>query len=973
MKRHKLTFCLLLLLAPLLSSGQYYSAGTDPARARWRQISTGSYRIIYPREIDSLARRYAFLFEKATPHVMAPLKAKTPSIPVVLHPYTIFSNGMVVWAPKRMELYTTPPPSSYAQKWEKQLVLHETRHVGQMSKLSQNFFRFAEYIIGQQSQGIAAGGYVTKWMLEGDAVLSETEHSFSGRGREAAFLMPYRAYLLDGISFSWDTWRFGSYKYDTPNEYTLGYYLLSTLQYRQGKPFLSDIFDVVTKRPLVPFVNLKAFKRSTGQTRIQNWDSATELMRAIWNRQLAQNGPLTPYHTITDSVPTPKIALNRRGEQKRPSVDYANYESITALSAGSVYAFYNNLNRGTSLVEIGSHGQRKHIRYVGNVSSPMTEGGGKLYWTELVPGLRWEQESFSLLRSYDPKSHAFSTLSKKSRYFSPSLSPSSQKIAVVHAAITGASELHIIHVSDNSLWASYLAPDQGQIQSSAWISESLLYASVLTDSGLGIYALDLNMATWNTIISPQSQTISRLRYQDGLLLFSSDLNGVDNIYALDPTATPVQLFALTHAKYGAFDPFPMGDTLYYTHYTHAGLRPVFTPVNSLQWKRANFSAPYESSITKELSQQAAFRLDTVAVPEYPHYPSKPYRKATHLIRVHSWAPLYFNPTDNISSMSMEELYNTALPGAMIFSQNTLSTAVAHIGYAYHNGFHAGHLKFTYRGWYPVIELSGDLNDRKAIAYKVETDTSNTLKSKVVDLENSSFRASANIYIPFNLRSRGWVRGLIPRLLFSFRNDQYFSPNREAFDYYTSLQAGIQYYQYRSLTIRNIFPRWGFGVSLQTLSVPWMQDAFGSELYLMAYGYIPGIAANQGIRIRATAQRQWSEGKLYYLSNVASWPRGYDNQISEEFYGLSIDYAIPVWLHDKSIGGLIYFKRLQFIPFVDYAQNRNHRGTDQLLSAGADLLLQFHVLRIGSPISAGVRSIVNKEGTPRFEMLFNIAI
>jgi hypothetical protein len=865
-----------------------------------------------------------------------------------------------------MELYTTPPTFPYPQNWEKQLVLHETRHVGQMSKLSQHFFHVAEYLIGQQSQGLAAGGYVSKWMFEGDAVLSETEHSFSGRGRQASFLMPYRAFLMDSISFSWDIWRFGSYKYQVPNDYQFGYYLLSAIRYGSRMDFLSDIYDKITKRPYIPYVSQMAYRETTGKTYTTSWTYATDIMRSIWNQQLLQNGTLSPYHTLTDSVSAPK--------NNRPETAYADYESITVISIDSVYAFYRNLNRTQSLVRIDSSGQRRHVRFVGNVNSDITEGGGKLYWTEIIPDLRWEQASFSLLRSYDPKTNTITSLSQKSRYQSPSISPSALIVAVVHTFVAGGSALHLLATSDGTYLTSYPAPENGQIQSSAWASESLLYAAVLTDSGVGIYALDLETETWNTIVQPQYQTIARLSFHNGLLWFGSDLNGIDNVYVIDPHTIPAQLFMLTNAKYGAFCPYLYRNTLYYTNFTHAGSRPVSVPVDSLVWKRANFNQPYESPIAKELSQQVQFRIDTVGIPDRPNYHSKPYRKVPNLFRVHSWAPIYYNALDNIVSLSLEDLYHTVSFGAMLFSQNTLSTAVTQLGYAYRNGFHAGHLKFIYRGWYPVVELSGDLNDRNVHTYKIRKGENNqSVSVRDTLFGKPSLRASANVYIPFNLRSKGWVRGLIPRLYLSFRNDQYYLLGKEVFDHYSSLQYGIQYYQYRPMTVRNIFPRWGFGLSLQTASVPWMRDAFGAELYMMAYGYLPGLFSNQGIRLKAAYQRQWIEGKRYYLSNLASFPRGYESKASLEYTGFSIDYAIPIWLGDKSLGSIFYFKRLQINPFADWAHNRNQRGTERLYAVGADLLLQFHFFQIGSPISAGVRSIVKADGTTAFQMLFDIAI
>ena len=974
MKTKKPALLICLLLTPLVVWGQFYTNGTDPARTQWNQIEAGKYSIIFPREIDSLARRYAFLLEKATPFVMAPLRAKTPSIPVVLHPYNMYSNGMVVWTPKRMELYTTPPGSSYAEKWEKQLVLHETRHVAQMSKLSQNFFRFAQFFIGQQSQGISAGGYVTKWMLEGDAVLSETEHSFSGRGREAAFLMPYRAYLSEGISFSWDIWRFGSYKYFTPNQYAFGYYLLSAMRFDNRTDFFSDIFDMVTKRPYMPFINPIAFRKAVGLSRTQSWESSTTLMRSLWEEQSLMNGDTTPFQTLIDPVSSPISGSKTKNLSKKPTSQYANYESITLLSSGSIFSIYHNLDRASSLVQVLSNGTKRHRKYVGYVSSDLIAGENKLFWTEIIPHVRWEQESYSLLRSYDTKSKRINSLSTKSRYLFPSISPSAQIIAVVHASLSGESELHLLTAAEGTLIASYPAPDKGHLQSSAWASDSLLYAVVLTDSGLGVYALDMTRSIWSQIVPPQHQNISRLQYHDGLLWFGSDLNGTDNIYVLDPHTSPAQLFVMTNANYGAFGPFPSKNTLYYTNYTYAGLRPVFTPIDNLQWKRAQFDHPYESPIAKTLSQQVHFRLDTVAVPETLPYTSRPYQKALHLFRIHSWAPVYYNAMDNIASLSMEELYHTVSPGAMLFSQNTLSTAEVQMGYAYRNGFHLGSLKYIYSGWYPVIELSADINDRYAYSNKLNLGENNRLETKRDTLNNSSLRGSLNIYVPFNFRSKGWVRGFIPRLYLSYRNDKYYVPNSEKYHYYSSTQVGSNYYQYRTMTPNNLFPRWGFGLSTQFAFSPSLQELFGSELYMSAYGYFPGFSVNQGVRLRIMGQRQWMDGKRYYLSNLVSWPRGYStSRSSEKYLGCSLDYAIPVWLGDATIGNALYLKRLVMIPFADWAFNKNHEGTERLFSVGTDLTFEFHALKIGSPIKAGIRMVRRSTGYTFCEMLFDIVI
>ena len=964
MKKNRLIVSCCLLCSPLLLTGQFYNAGSDPAGSRWRQIEAGAFKIIYPQEIDSLAQRYAWLFEKATPYVMDPLKANTPSLPVVLHPYTLFSNGMVVWAPKRMELYTSPPAFTYAQKWEKQLVLHETRHVGQMSKLSQNVFKMAEYLVGQQAEGIAAGGYLPTWILEGDAVLSETEHSFSGRGREAAFMMPYKAYLSEGISFSLDKWRFGSYKNSVPNRYQFGYFMLSALRFHRQSDFLSGVFEEIARRPYIPFISRIAFGRHTGYSHDQAWGAGSEIMGAIWNRDLLKGGRLTSFETLTDPVLPP-----RTGKQLSK---YANYESVIPYAQDSVYALYSSLDRALSLVRIDSTGNRTFLRYMGYLSGDLTQGGGTLYWTEIVPGLRWEQESFSLLRAYNPQTNVLTTLSRKSRYLHPSVSPSGQIIGVAYASVTGASALHLLDSARGVLIQMYAAPDQGQIQSSTWATDSLLYAAVLTDSGLGIYALDIESGRWSRVVPPQYRSITRLHYADGLLYFSSDLNGTDNIYALDPHAVPVRLFGLTHARNGAFGPQLKKDTLYYAEYTYAGLRAVFAPVDSLKWKIASFEQPYVFPLAEQLSRQASFRLDTVKVPDYPFCSSKPYSKAANLFRIHSWAPVYYD-VDDVAALSLDRWYDVAAPGVLVLSQNTLSTAISQFGYSYRNGFHAGHLKFTYQGWYPVIELSAHLNERKANRVSMEKREDNRWHSVRDTLDNPNFSMSANVYIPFSFQGGGWIRGFIPRVHLIYRNDRYYSLEKSSFTPYATLQSGIQYYQYRPMALRNIYPRWGFGLSAYWVTALGMGDVFGTEFFAQVYAYLPGLFVNQGLRLKAVWQRQWTDGKLYYLSNLASWPRGYSNQPSEKYTGISADYAIPIWLGDWSLGRILYLKRLQLIPFADWAKNQKGKVTERVYSAGADVLVDFHAFRIGSPICAGFRSAFRADGSPVFEMLFSVKV
>jgi len=160
--------------------GQFYDNGQDPASLKWYRIETPHFRLIFPESFLSEANRLAGILDYSAPYVNYSLNSHPKKIPVIIHNQNTFSNGMVVWAPKRVEFYTVPDPNSYPQDELEQLALHELRHVAQLEKINRKFTGALGYVTGE----LAAGGLsamIPLWFMEGDAVASETILSHSGR------------------------------------------------------------------------------------------------------------------------------------------------------------------------------------------------------------------------------------------------------------------------------------------------------------------------------------------------------------------------------------------------------------------------------------------------------------------------------------------------------------------------------------------------------------------------------------------------------------------------------------------------------------------------------------------------------------------------------------------------------------------------------------------------------------------------
>ncbi|MEI7513535.1 MAG: hypothetical protein WCJ74_02860, partial [bacterium] len=178
-------------------SAQYYVIGQDPASVKWMQIKTGNFTIIFPKGFENnaqkLANTFAVVHEKASATIGMPPK----KMPIVIHNRSVSSNAFSLWAPKRIEFYSCPPQDNYAQDWLDQLAIHEYRHAAQINTLNTGFTKALSWLFGEQISATSLGLFVPSWLMEGDAVATETALSYSGRGRIPSFEMRIRAQILE--------------------------------------------------------------------------------------------------------------------------------------------------------------------------------------------------------------------------------------------------------------------------------------------------------------------------------------------------------------------------------------------------------------------------------------------------------------------------------------------------------------------------------------------------------------------------------------------------------------------------------------------------------------------------------------------------------------------------------------------------------------------------------------------------------
>jgi hypothetical protein len=957
-------------LFALTLQAQFYNTGTEPGTVRWRQIKTDKFTIIYPQGVDSLAQRYAWLFDRSYRAIAEPLRARLSRTPVVLHPYNLNSNGVVVWAPRRMELITTPSVTGYAQMWDKQLVAHETRHVAQMNRLHSGAFKYLHYLIGEQSEGLGAGIYLAGWFLEGDAVVSETAFSRTGRGRQPEFLMPIKAYMANGTRFSWDMWLNGSYRYAIPNEYQMGY-LLTSYAYRQsGKYLFGDVLRYITRRPLNIPPPTRGLIKYGGASEQAFFRQALAFQTQLWR----QEDSLRPIdRNLQPLVVFPK------------NETYRSYRSVVAVDTHSVAAVRTDLSQPRRLVAVDNNGHETFLKYAGAINSTVKKQGDELYWTATVPHERWEQVSFSVLQSYNLTTKKLRSLTRRTRYFAPAPSPDYNWVAVVENNAQGENFLVILDTYQYRPQQRIALPSGQVLKELAWSSDAAgIYGTILTDEGIGLARWDIAQQKWEPLLPYGTAGINRPAACGAYVLFESGYDGTNNIYALDTRTRKV--FQATHAPFGAFDPTVSADTtaLLFSNYIPAGYTIASLPLDTTAWKETGFAAPRRFALADAVSAQADFNIDTLSVPPPPAYESKRYRSWAHWFRFHSWAPFYYDPDELRSAALDKDILQYIGWGATALSQNTLGTLTSRMGYHYADGFHSGHLRLTYRGWYPVIDFALDANDRYRQQYKLDTVAENGryyLHNFTASTRQPLVSGYLRLYIPWSFMSGAWRTSFLPQAEYHFSNDSYRSfpaRNNAAYHYFQFLRVGFTFTRQLSMAVRDLFPRWGFSVrALHSLPLA-AADVFHSVTSLQASCYMPGFMANHGLLLTAGYQWQDESPRLYKyaINGILRFPRGYTTFASESLINATLDYTFPIWYPDINISWLAYFKRLRMTVFGDFAQVENNAAVQRLFSIGADVLVDYHALHFGFPLSTGVRfaqPLLSTAAAPSFHLLFNISI
>ncbi len=948
---------ILLLFVSAQLSGQFYEYGQDAGNLKWNQFRTPNYRVIYPRGIDSLAQAFADRLEYYYPHLGKPLDHQHSPLPVIVHNESSFSNGVYVYAPKRLEIFTNPDPNDNNEDWLTQLALHEGRHAFQIDKLNQGITRVLSYLGGEQAVG-AMGVFLPYWYLEGDAVDAETRLSNTGRGRQPSFEMPLKAQMLgkDRI-YSFSKATMGSFRDYVPNHYQLGYFLVRYGRMVYGDELWIDFQQYAARRPFLGNPTYFAMRK-------HGIRSKKSFYREAMNGYMQHWEDMAALRTYTPS----------RSWQNEFPRHYTSYRFPHFVSPSLVFAYKTGVDQIPEFVLLDQQGKEIRVLRPGFLNSGKVSYSGRhVVWDEFVPDIRWSNRNFSVIHSYEFSTGKVRSLGKKTRYYSPSLSRDGSRIAVIEQTVLNTYRLVILNL-DGSVESSVPSPGNRFIQHPAWTEKDTALLVTLSDQeGKALYSHSPATGRWERLFVAGFEDITHPTAAGDRIYFHGTFSGIDNIYCLD--MSDGEVYQVTSEKFGAFDPQLSRDgrTLIYSGYTADGYKVYTLPVDRGLWIPLEKATDHGEQLAYEKSPEEQQVISGAGLSDTLDYPARKYSKLGNLFHFHSWLPLYFDYLNPELDLNPEQLPVSL--GVSLISQNLLSTAVSQLGYEYRDGYHMFHSGIQMKGRYPVLNLYFDYGGKPDVLVMAEGDTTVSTPQDM--------RFTAQTYIPLRLNTGRFLTLLQPRIDYSFRRDVQYDESQE--NYRTG--AHYLYYRFDALSYlrkgaKDIWPRLGINTSGGYYHAPF-NEVYGAVALGGATAYLPGFLKHQTLRLSAYYQQQFPLDMSHpAFINLMALPRGLRGIFGEVLVKYSADYIFPLVYPDLALTSLIYVKRIRGAVWADHMSGTNviirdphpHYEDRRYTTVGADLVLDVNVMRISFPVSVGGRVSYEPEtGGLGFEWIYAIDI
>ncbi|MEQ8909494.1 MAG: hypothetical protein RIC95_09905 [Vicingaceae bacterium] len=852
---------------------QGQNLGINPNHQAWQEIKTPSASFIYPKGLYGLAEQTANILHHQAHH-HRPIGSRNAQIPILLHNQTLVSNGYVGLAPFRSEFFISPP-QSFRQlgttQWAKLLALHEYRHVLQNANAKVGATKVGYWLFGEVAWSGFSHFSIPNWFWEGDAVISETHFSESGRGRLPFFTLQQRTIAKANKKYPYAKIRNGSLRDLVPNHYAWGYTLLSHLENEKGSEILPNLFHDAAAYDKVIYPFSRALKKHSGFTTLTLYDSAWEASKQLWERRLA-NRELTSHELIK--------------EEKR--VHFYYFPQFT--EADELMVWENSYQKTDQIVLIDSSKKQVIAEPGFTFDRYFHLKDSLLVWTESGINSRRSRAEYSDVVLFNRNSRQKTKLSQQARLFSPLISRDGKTVYAIEFGLDLGCQVVEIRLADQQLKVLQSFPFPLFISRLAQDKNGKLYTILQENSKVSIVRLEADKSV-SRLTEPTSHSIDDIRIIEDQLYFTASFDQIDNIYQLD-LSDKSKIVQLSSSQSGAYHPtfHSQKEKIYFTEGKYNGFKISALDLKGALKQQRSLIEPKDQVWQLENSKKMKPHFLT-AVPDST-YEKTGYRGLLRGFRLHSW-PLSASPA--VQEINLE-------------FDNYLREVSANAGGGYNLNEKASFYQagFSYGKWFPILNFRA----RRSFRDFDVLEANRAILRK--DAAQDEFVLGVSIplsYLKGNYR-HFFQSGINYRWL------QLSDQNKKTVESYHMSDLNFNYSFLRRRAVQNLAPPWGLRTSINYgLHLSRFEE---DRLQMSLRTYLPGLTSNHSLQFQLAYQKESLANPYQWLDNF-SYVRGYSAPLNDEYLRFGANYRLPLLYPDWGFWGITYFKRIRANFFFDYGE------------------------------------------------------
>lgn len=886
----RLIFTFLFLFGSYSSFSQVF--GGNPSSIKWKKIKLASTNIIFPAGRDSSAERSANVIRFINDHSKT-YSNKSHKVSIVFQNQNTIANGYVGLGPFRSEFFLTPDQNSFelgSIPSVDQLTVHEYRHIQQYHNFNIGLSHLMHVVFGQEGQALANNTAIPNWFFEGDAVFAETDFTRQGRGRLPFFYHGFKALWNENRNYNWMKLRNGSFKDFVPDHYPLGYMLVAYGNEKYGETFWPNVTHdaAAFKNIFYPFQ--KAIKRYSGE----NFSDF---------RKNAMGFFKDTFKTKDASRSTAKGSFI---SEEYPS--FISDDSILFIKSGykQIPVFLLKDKKNSNKVRTQDYTLDNYFSYK----------NGKIVYASVRPDIRWGYRIYNDLRIIDIKTGNETSITKKTRYFSPDLSDDGNTIVAVNQAVNGNTSLDFLNSQTGNLLRSLPNPQKLFYTYPKYYGNKIVTAVRNSKGEMSLAIVNPETDSTEFLLPFTFNVIGFPAIQNDTIYFSFSYFNNDELFAF--TILDKRLWKIDTKNptgEGKYYPAISATKIAWSSFTVKGFKiqsasksdVLFQPIDiaSLQ---TSANRDFGIHVLEEASHD---QLSQVGKEDFQ--PSR-YKKSTGLFNFHSIEPAVNDPDYSLTWIS-ENILNTM--------QSSVSVGYNRAEKSKSIGFEA-----TYAALFPFLSAGINYNiDRKTIFHRAS-------------VSFNEIQPYAGISIPLNFSKNRYFRYLNVSSQYVFNKSTFNGVYKDSIGAvsYSYLNSFLSFSNQVQKAKQQIFPRFAQAVSLSFKTA--LTKIEGQQFSVHGNFYFPGILKTHSLVLGGGFLWKDSSRQVNFSSNFP-FSRGYQAANLFRMNEFSINYHLPLVYPDAGFASIIYFSRVRANLFYDQTHVKDFKISNRVFnqnfrSAGTEI-------------------------------------